>query len=84
MKSLPRLELYQRLPAVTIPEKASPGVVPIPILASPPPPVMLIVVIPLDEPKVIVETPAPLKSRKVAPYPMIDPSVLIPTPEIVF
>ena len=31
---------------------------------------------------VIVEIPAPLKSKKVTPNPTVPPSVLIPTPEI--
>ena len=47
----------------------------------PPPPVMLIVAIP-ETGAVIVETPAPLKSKKVTPNPTLPPAVLIPTPEI--
>ena len=47
----------------------------------PPPPVMLIVEIP-ETGAVIVETPAPLKSRKVTPNPTVPPAVLMPTPAI--
>ena len=52
----------------------------IPPPPPPPPPVMLIVEIP-EEGAVIVEIPAPLKSKKVTPKPTVPPSVLIPTPD---
>ena len=81
MNSLPSPVLYQRLPAVTIPENASPTVVPIPILADPPPPppppaILISTVVPFTA-KVL---PEPIKLRVVKPNPMVPPEVLIPTP----
>jgi len=62
MKVLARSGLYQRSPA----PGAGGGVVLILIEPPPPPPLMNSVEIP-ETGAVIVETPAPLKSRNVAP-----------------
>ena len=75
MNVLARSGLYQRSPEAA-PEGASVLTL---IEPPPPPPVILIVAIP-ETGAVIVETPAPLKSRNVAPYPTIAPAVLMPTP----
>ena len=80
MNNLPSPVLYQRLPAVTIPENASPTVVPIPILADPPPPPPPAILISTVVPFTAKVLPEPIKLRVVKPNPTVPPAVLIPTP----
>ena len=50
------------------------------MVPPPPPPSKKMVAIPVFELYCVVETPAPLRSRKVIPYPTSPPVVPIPIP----